>query len=214
MKACAGCSVWIPDDAAFCPSCGKPTGQAGAAGAGPTPPTPPPSPSPSGPALPEPKDSPPPAPAFDRAKAESMVRILGTLYMVAGGFTILTQGYALAMLLAGRALEEAEAMRGQPPIKGNPDFEQGLDLYIRFMQEPGLAAIPYFLALGLGAFYFWSGLQLRDLRGRSMAFASAILMIVLFFCSAQCCGCCFTLPLGVAGLIILSRADTAAVLRA
>ena len=208
MKACPGCSHWIPDDAAFCPSCGKATAPAPAAAPGPTPP----SPSPSGPALPEPK-APAPAPAFDRAKAEARVRVLGVLYMVAGGLTILTEGYALAMLLSGRALKEAEAARGQPPIKGNPDYERVVDLYMDFIREPGLAAIPYFLALGLGAFYLWSGLQLRDLRGRTTAFVTAILLIVLFLCSAQCCGCCFTLPVGVAALIILTRADTVAVMR-
>ena len=153
------------------------------------------------------------APSFDRAKAESRVRVLGTLYQVAGGWTLLAQGYALAMLLSGKAAEQLEEMRSQPPFSGNPDFERWLDLYQEFIANTGVASIPYFLSLGVGAFYVWAGVRLRGLEGRGMAMAAAISMIVLFLCSSQCCGCCFTIPLGVAALFILTRADTEAVLR-
>lgn len=210
MKACPGCSVWIPDDAAFCPSCGKTTAPGGAASPGPTPPSPSPSPSPSSPAPPEP----PPAPAFDRAKAESRVRLLGTLFMVAGGWTILSSLWQLGMLFTGRALEQLEALRDHQFFRENPEFQRGLETYLDVLQEPGIAAIPLILALGIGALYLWSGLQLRDLRGKTMAFASAILLIVLFPCSSECCGCCFTIPLGIGALIVLTRADTELVMRA
>ena len=212
MKTCPGCSVWIPDDAAFCPSCGKPTGAAP-----PTPSVPPGSGSPrepdKSPGTPPPPEPEPTTPSFDRAKAEHRVRTLGTLYIVAGAWTILGEGWQLVMLLTGRALEQAEAIRDEPIVRDNPDLQRYLDLYLDMLREPGVAAIPYFLALGVGAFYVWSGLQLRDLRGRTMAFVAAIVMLVLFLCSSECCGCCFTVPLGVGALFLLTRADTEAVMR-
>ena len=71
MKACGGCSTWIPDGAAFCPSCGKAQGEAGPPGVTPSLP-------PAGP--------PPPRPGGQdfRARTEESIRRLGLLYMVFG----------------------------------------------------------------------------------------------------------------------------------
>jgi len=203
VKACPGCADLIPDGAATCPSCGRSVEPVPAAPS-PAPAAPPPAPA-EGP-------EPGPDPAVTRRKAESRVRTLGVLYLAAGCWTLLGQGYALAMLLTGRALQEIEAFREQPPFRGSPEFERFVDMYVEWLQDPVRAAIPYVLALAVGGFYLWSGLRLRALRSRGMAIAAAVSMIVLFPCSGQCCGCCFTVPLGVAALFILTRADTEAVL--
>jgi hypothetical protein len=211
VKACPGCSVWIPDDAGFCPSCGKALGPAAPPPAGASPPSSPPAPPSSTPSPPSP--GPEPAPAFGRAKAESRVRGLGLIYIVAGGLVVLFEGFGLANLLTGRTLEQALELREQPPFKGNPDLERAAEIWIEWLGRSGLPAVPYVLGMLLGAFYLWSGLRLRDLRGRGMAIAAAIAMIVLFPFNAECCACCLSFPVGIAALFILTRADTESIMR-
>jgi len=63
------------------------------------------------------------------------------------------------------------------------------------------------LALAISALVLWSGLQMRQLKGRGLAIAGAILGMIP--CFTGCC-CVIGLPVGIWALVVLMNAEVKA----
>jgi hypothetical protein len=63
------------------------------------------------------------------------------------------------------------------------------------------------LALAISALVLWSGLQMRQLKGRGLAIAGAILAMIP--CFTGCC-CVIGLPVGIWALVVLMNAEVKA----
>lgn len=193
MKACAKCGAYIPDESRFCPSCGAEQGVAAAA------------PPPGGP---EPVEGPPPEEAFDRAAAEGRIRTLGILYIVAGGLLLLATLISFVGAATGETLRTLEEVGRE-----NPEFGELVERVKDLLLAPWFLTVEHLAPFSLGVFYVWTGIRLRDLRGRTAALVAAVLMVVLFPCQAGSCCCCVSVPLGVYALFLLTGAGAEAVLR-
>jgi hypothetical protein len=123
------------------------------------------------------------------------------------------------MLLAGVAVSYLLYATGAVAGSIERDLERAPDertremlLQLRELYAHTLAVgISHLVPLLLGGLYLWSGIQLRSLRGYVPAVISAILLTAGFLCTPCCC--CVTTPLGIYALVVLTRADTEAVLR-
>ena len=192
MKACPKCSSWIPGAAAFCPSCG--------AAAPPADPAQPPArqePSPQEPA---------PNPEFDAGKAEARVRRLGTVYLVAGAVLLAFVALSFLQHATGQALGSLEAMLDDP----NPDVARAARITKELYLTPWFLAVTHVVPFLFGVLFCWSGVLLRNLRGWTLGVVTSAAMIVFgvltFFC------CCVWAPLGIWGLMVLTKGDSEAVL--
>lgn len=205
MRNCGGCGTWIPDDAAFCPSCGR--GQGGAAAA-PPPPDPRPGPDPAPPPDPGAPGPDPEAEALAAAvrdRAASRVRTLGVLYMVYGALQVGMVAWSAYAQWAGDGQRAIEDVRRQ-----FPQFEEAFDQWAPLLSDPWYLMAVHFLPFLLGVAAFASGVQLRALRGRNLGMAVAVGLIALF-CVENCC-CLLGIPLGIGGLVVLASGEAAVVM--
>src|SRR5690349_14131962 len=167
MKACPSCGAWIPDEAASCPNCGAEVRRADAPPPLPAPPAPPGTGLPGGPEADAVAD-------FERRRAEDAVRILGTLYVVAGALALAVVTMVFGVIESGAALEAVEKTQREHPEVDPAAFRFYREILLdRHALGAGLSA--WFL---LGVLWIWSGVRLRSLQGRGLALLGAVLLLV------------------------------------
>ena len=210
MKACGACGAWIPDDAAACPNCSKAVGGAPAA---PGVDAPPGLPGPGvdsgggvapgsggGPGSPDGEGA-----AFFRRRAETRLRTLGTLYMVAGFLTLGLVAVSFYQNASGATLRSLEELERNPGPVGPELMRQVKDLAM----QPWYLAVTHALPFLLGVFWAWSGSRLRSLEGRIPALVGAVFLLL----PCTTC-CCLYMPLGIYALVTLTRPDSESVFSA
>ncbi|MEY2805607.1 MAG: hypothetical protein ACK57N_07360 [Planctomycetia bacterium] len=124
---------------------------------------------------------------------------------------------AVGLIVVG-ALGAASALLGAVQGATNEQVDQLRQAFDQAGIDPGTTEnlvsalaggnlVMSLLALAISALVLWSGLQMRQLKGRGLAIAGAILAMIP--CFTGCC-CVIGLPVGIWALVVLMNAEVKA----
>jgi hypothetical protein len=124
---------------------------------------------------------------------------------------------AVGLIVVG-ALGAASALLGAVQGATNEQVDQLRQAFDQAGIDPGTTEnlvsalaggnlVMSLLALAISALILWSGLQMRQLKGRGLAIAGAILGMIP--CFTGCC-CVIGLPVGIWALVVLMNAEVKA----
>jgi hypothetical protein len=134
------------------------------------------------------------------------VRNLGTVYVVAGAIVLAWVALSFLQHATGNALDGIEKMLNDP----DPDMARLARLVKELYLAPWFLAVAHVVPFVFGVLFCWSGIRLRGLRGGTLGIVASSAMIVFGFLTCPCC--CLWTPLGIWGLMVLTRGDSEAVL--
>jgi hypothetical protein len=144
----------------------------------------------------------PPAPP---SPVKGRLRTLGGLYMAAGFVTLGLVAMSFLQHASGATLEAFDRLERDPGPLQPSTIREMKDLVLR----PWYLALTHSVPFLLGCYWVWAGGRLRDLRGWTSAMAGAALLLLPVPCSPCCC---LLMPLGIYAVIVLTRAESEAIL--
>lgn len=132
------------------------------------------------------------------------VRIVGTLFMVVGALSLLFYiafaGFYIFMAVGGsEKMQEWARQNGGGPMPGMTAQDK-MGMFV------GAGMMLFYSLIGGG--FIYAGSSLRNLRGRTLGIAMAIVGLIPCLSSHPCCTYIFTIGVGIYGLIVLLNADT------